>query len=215
MHGNYFALDEYLIDRDRWHRDKAALIERAQLQTFVDPHQVLAELDEALSCQYGITNANIHEGKNPYIKFKNTGFTLSTPNVRRKVICESVSAIWGRPNSCVTSRHFATGALLPRLDATPKLEYWRSRIGNSTKCSILSSVSAEGGRAVLPVLSVRFATRETLRSQQAVTAADTRQKKKSLTGVIAESVLKRTLSVVAREHKSPGPKTSLFWDQIK
>src|SRR5271165_7278329 len=40
--------------------------------------QVLAELDEALSCQYGITNANIHEGKNPYIKFKNTGFTLST-----------------------------------------------------------------------------------------------------------------------------------------
>ena len=74
----YRALDEYLIDRDRWHRDKAALIERAQLQTFVDPHQVLAELDEALSCQYGITNANIHEGKNPYIKFKNTGFTLST-----------------------------------------------------------------------------------------------------------------------------------------
>jgi hypothetical protein len=40
---------------------------------------VLAELDEALSCQYGITNANIHEGKNPYIKFKNTGFSLSTP----------------------------------------------------------------------------------------------------------------------------------------
>jgi TnpA family transposase len=75
----YRPLDEYLIDRDRWHRDKAALIERAQLQTFVDPHRVLAELDEALSCQYGITNANIHEGKNPYIKFKNTGFTLSTP----------------------------------------------------------------------------------------------------------------------------------------
>src|SRR5260221_659986 len=34
---------------------------------------------EELPCQYGITNANIHEGKNPYIKFKNTGFTLSTP----------------------------------------------------------------------------------------------------------------------------------------
>jgi hypothetical protein len=43
------------------------------------PHRVLAELDEALSCQYGITNANIHEGKNPYINFKNTGFSLSTP----------------------------------------------------------------------------------------------------------------------------------------
>lgn len=39
----------------------------------------LAELDEALSRQYVITNTNIDEGKNPHIKFKNTGFTLSTP----------------------------------------------------------------------------------------------------------------------------------------
>ena len=83
----YRALDEYLIDRDRWHRDKAALIERAQLQTFVDPHQVLAELDEALSCQYGITNANIHGGKNPYIKFKNTGLPSARP--RRKRVTQS------------------------------------------------------------------------------------------------------------------------------
>jgi Tn3 transposase DDE domain len=75
----YRPLDDYLIDRDRWHRDKAALIERAQLQSFVDPHRVIAELDEALSRQYVITNTNIHEGKNPHIKFKNTGFTLSTP----------------------------------------------------------------------------------------------------------------------------------------
>jgi hypothetical protein len=73
----YRPLDEYLIDRDRWHRDMTALIERAQLQAFVDPHRVLAELDEALFCQYGITNANIRE--NPYIKFKSTGFGLSTP----------------------------------------------------------------------------------------------------------------------------------------
>ena len=32
----YRPLDDYLIDRDHWHRDKAALIERAQLQSFVD-----------------------------------------------------------------------------------------------------------------------------------------------------------------------------------
>ena len=35
----YRPLDDYLIDRDRWHRDKAALIERAQLQSFV-AHQI-------------------------------------------------------------------------------------------------------------------------------------------------------------------------------
>jgi hypothetical protein len=75
----YRPLDDYLIDRDRWHQDKATLIERAQLQSFVDPHRVIAELDEALSRQYVITNTNTHEGKNPHIKFKHTGFTLSTP----------------------------------------------------------------------------------------------------------------------------------------
>jgi hypothetical protein len=32
-----------------------------------------------LSCQYGITNANIREGKNPYIKIKSTGFGADSP----------------------------------------------------------------------------------------------------------------------------------------
>jgi hypothetical protein len=76
----YRPLDEYLIDRDRWQRDKDVLIERAELQAFFDPHKVLAELDEALYRQYVFTNTNIQEGKNPHIKFnKKEGFTLSTP----------------------------------------------------------------------------------------------------------------------------------------
>jgi len=58
---------------------------------------VLAELDEALSCQYGITNANIHEGKNPYIKFKNTGFTLSTPTQEESDAEPSPASIHGPP----------------------------------------------------------------------------------------------------------------------
>src|SRR5215470_10941062 len=76
----YRPLDEYLIDRARWQRDKQHLIERAGLEAFVDPRQVLKELDEALSQQYLLTNQNITEGKNPHIKFsKNGGFTLATP----------------------------------------------------------------------------------------------------------------------------------------
>ena len=35
----------YLIDRERWQRDKPLLIERADLEAFLDPHQVLAELE--------------------------------------------------------------------------------------------------------------------------------------------------------------------------
>ena len=76
----YRPLDDYLIDRARWQRDKQQLIERAGLEAFVDPHKVLDKLDEALHRQYLISNGNIIEGKNPLIKFgKNGGFTLATP----------------------------------------------------------------------------------------------------------------------------------------
>ena len=76
----YRPLDDYLIDRVRWQRDKQHLIERAGLEALVDPRKVLKELDQALSQQYLLTNQNITEGKNPHIKFsKNGGFTLATP----------------------------------------------------------------------------------------------------------------------------------------
>lgn len=75
----YRPLDEYLIARDRWQREKEALLKRAHLQSFIDPQQVLNELDEALYRQYVSTNTTIHEGKNPHIKLKQKGFTLSTP----------------------------------------------------------------------------------------------------------------------------------------
>lgn len=77
----YRPLDAYLIDRERWQRDKSLLIERAGLEAFVDPHRVLAELDEALYRQYVITNTHILEGKNEHIKFKKVGFTISTPTL--------------------------------------------------------------------------------------------------------------------------------------
>jgi hypothetical protein len=77
----YRPLDAYLIDRERWHRDKNLLIERAALEAFVDPHQVLAELDAILYQQYLTTNTRILDGENPHIKFKKVGFTISTPTL--------------------------------------------------------------------------------------------------------------------------------------
>jgi hypothetical protein len=73
-------LNEYLIDRERWQREKKVLLERAGLQAFVDPHTVLAELDERLYQQYLTTNAHIAEGTNSFISFGAKGtFTLKTP----------------------------------------------------------------------------------------------------------------------------------------
>lgn len=76
----YRPLDDYLIDRARWQRDKQQIIERAGLEGFVDPRKTLQELDEALYQRYLTTNAHIAGGKNPHIKFKKNGsFSLSTP----------------------------------------------------------------------------------------------------------------------------------------
>jgi TnpA family transposase len=77
----YRPLDAYLIDRERWQRDKSLLIERADLQAFLDPHRVLADLDAALYRQYLTTNTHILDGENPHIKFKKVGFTVSTPTL--------------------------------------------------------------------------------------------------------------------------------------
>jgi hypothetical protein len=69
----YRPLDDYLIDRSRWQRDKQQVIERAGLEGFVDPRKTLKELDEALYQQYLTTNRSIADGKNPHIKFKRSG----------------------------------------------------------------------------------------------------------------------------------------------
>ena len=76
----YRPLDEYLIERERWQRDKAVLLERAGLQAWVDPHTVLRDLDERLYQQYLTTNGHIVDGTNMLISIgAKGGFTLKTP----------------------------------------------------------------------------------------------------------------------------------------
>ena len=73
----YRPLDDYLIDRGRWQRDKQQLIERAGLEAFVDPRKTLKELDEALYQQYLLTNRNIAEEKcRAVLKNDNSGVRL-------------------------------------------------------------------------------------------------------------------------------------------
>jgi len=76
----YRPMDSYLIDADRWHREKAQLLERAGLNALADPAPVLARLDEALHGQYRATNANAAD--NPYLKVRADGvFHIATPAV--------------------------------------------------------------------------------------------------------------------------------------
>ena len=74
----YRPMDAYLIDKERWKRDKAGLLERAGLTEFSDPEAVLASMKTALSGQYETTNRNA--AANPYLKLRNDGtFHVATP----------------------------------------------------------------------------------------------------------------------------------------
>lgn len=74
----YRPMDAYLIDRDRWKREKVHLLERAGLSEFADLDPVLATLNDALTKQYQRTNANI--GANKHLKIRADGtFHVATP----------------------------------------------------------------------------------------------------------------------------------------
>ena len=74
----YRPMDAYLIDKERWQRDKAHLLERAGLTEFSDPEAVLAPMKRALSGQYETTNCNA--AANPYLKPRKDGtFHIATP----------------------------------------------------------------------------------------------------------------------------------------
>ena len=76
----YRPLDDYLIGKERWQREKDVLLARAELQDFIDPSRVLAELDEALHQQYLVTNGHAAAGANPYLKATADGrFRIATP----------------------------------------------------------------------------------------------------------------------------------------
>ena len=79
------SLDDYLINKERWHREKEQLLERADLTQFVDPKKVLSRLDEGLFEHYRTTNANSLAGKNPYLKILKDGhFRIATPALEEK-----------------------------------------------------------------------------------------------------------------------------------
>jgi TnpA family transposase len=76
----YRPLGAYLIERERWQRDKAQLLARAELAPVADPHAVLEALDEALHRQYAVTNAHLADGSNPHVTFRAAGdYSVHTP----------------------------------------------------------------------------------------------------------------------------------------
>ncbi len=74
----YRPMDSYIIDRERWKRDKSRLLERAGLIEFVEPEPMLKMLDTALFRQYQKTNTAACN--NPHLTIRADGtFHIKTP----------------------------------------------------------------------------------------------------------------------------------------
>jgi len=74
----YRPMDAYLIEKERWQREKIHLLERAGLTEFADPEPVLARLNVALTAQYRATNDRA--AGNPHLKLrKDRAFHIATP----------------------------------------------------------------------------------------------------------------------------------------
>ncbi len=76
----YRSLDEYMIPKEAWEKNKADYLKRAELEKFADCDTVLKALEEKLDNQYTITNNTILSGTNKYITVHGDHqFTLTTP----------------------------------------------------------------------------------------------------------------------------------------
>ena len=74
----YRPMDSYIIDKERWERDRENLLERAGLTGFVDPEPILNTLDAALFQQYQETNTAA--SNNPHLIIRADGtFHVKTP----------------------------------------------------------------------------------------------------------------------------------------
>lgn len=72
-------IEEYLISRERWSRDKQVLLERAGLKDFEESAKILGDLGETLCRQYELTNQHIVDNSNTFISFNRNGFSIKTP----------------------------------------------------------------------------------------------------------------------------------------
>ncbi|MGK0189067.1 MAG: TnpA family transposase, partial [Verrucomicrobiales bacterium] len=78
----YRPLEDYMISKERWQRDKAELLQRAGLSEFTDPKQILESLDAELYAQYIKTNGRIADGSNEQVSMTKTGvFRVATPKL--------------------------------------------------------------------------------------------------------------------------------------
>jgi len=81
----YRSLDDYMIPKHDWYRNKDEYLQRAQLTEYSDCQTTLKLLDQTIDNRYKETNTNFIEGDNAFLTFRPNGtFHVSTPKLEEK-----------------------------------------------------------------------------------------------------------------------------------
>ena len=76
------ALDEYMIPKEEWDKNKDALLKQSGLEKFSDCKKVLGTLEEALNKEYVRTNDNIINKSNEHLRVNDVNdYVLNTPAI--------------------------------------------------------------------------------------------------------------------------------------
>lgn len=75
----YLATDHSLIPKEEFKRNYDDYLAVCGLEEFKDVHEVLKQLQSSLAESYAKVNANIINGNNPHVKYKNGIWTATTP----------------------------------------------------------------------------------------------------------------------------------------
>lgn len=76
----YLSIDDYLIDKTTWIKNRGALLETAGLTDFADYNTTIQQLKQLLSEKYELVNQRFENQLNPYLSFNEEGkFHVTTP----------------------------------------------------------------------------------------------------------------------------------------
>jgi hypothetical protein len=121
----YRAFERYLIPKERWLRDKATLLERANLTEFADGKTVLAELGKQLHEQLVKTNERIMTGQNPHATLKKDNkLVVDTPKTATDTLLDPYELF---PSNKVISLQEVLGVINSLTEFTDSLTHWQPK----------------------------------------------------------------------------------------
>ena len=137
----YRSLESYVIDSKRWSFDRENLLQRANMQNFLESQSVLKMLSKKLLAQFELTNENILSRHNVFIKIKkNSNFILSTPKQDNPLIDPHISFL---PQRQFIPLSEVLATVNHKANFTSELQHWQQQ-HNRDKPTILLYASIMG-----------------------------------------------------------------------